>query len=68
MALIDCPECESEVSDRAGSCPHCGYQINRTKRAEDSYLTRNRGCGDILIFGPILLIVFILMAAMCSGC
>ena len=24
MALIDCPECGKEVSDKAPSCPHCG--------------------------------------------
>lgn len=27
MALIKCPECGREVSDRAGSCPVCGYPI-----------------------------------------
>ncbi len=27
MALIDCPECGSQVSDRAPTCPHCGVPI-----------------------------------------
>ena len=27
MSLIRCPECKSEVSDQAASCPHCGYQM-----------------------------------------
>jgi hypothetical protein len=27
MALIKCPECDGEVSDRAATCPHCGYPI-----------------------------------------
>ena len=27
MALIKCPECELQVSDKALSCPHCGYPI-----------------------------------------
>ena len=27
MALIKCPECENQVSDKAGSCPHCGCPI-----------------------------------------
>jgi hypothetical protein len=27
MALINCPECEREVSDQAVACPHCGYPI-----------------------------------------
>ena len=25
--LILCPECELQVSDKAVSCPHCGYPI-----------------------------------------
>lgn len=29
MALIRCPECEAEVSDKATSCPKCGYPINK---------------------------------------
>ena len=24
MALMNCPECGGQVSDKAGSCPHCG--------------------------------------------
>ena len=28
MALINCPECNREVSDKAASCPHCGYKLN----------------------------------------
>ncbi len=30
MALIKCPECNREVSDRAASCPHCGCPLNST--------------------------------------
>ena len=25
--LIQCPECELQVSDKALSCPHCGYPL-----------------------------------------
>ena len=25
--LISCPECELQVSDKALSCPHCGYPL-----------------------------------------
>lgn len=28
MALIKCPECNNDISDQAGSCPHCGFPIN----------------------------------------
>jgi len=27
MALINCPECNKEVSDQSSKCPHCGYTI-----------------------------------------
>lgn len=27
MALIKCPECDLQVSDKAYSCPHCGYPL-----------------------------------------
>ena len=29
MALIKCPECGKEVSDKAAACIHCGYPINK---------------------------------------
>jgi len=28
MAMIHCPECDREISDRAMMCPHCGYPMN----------------------------------------
>lgn len=28
MALINCPECGKEISDKALSCPNCGVPIN----------------------------------------
>lgn len=27
MALIECPECNKEISDKAVSCPNCGYPM-----------------------------------------
>jgi hypothetical protein len=27
MALINCPECTKQVSDKAAACPHCGHPI-----------------------------------------
>jgi uncharacterized membrane protein YvbJ len=27
MALINCPECKKEISDKASLCPQCGYQL-----------------------------------------
>ena len=28
MALIKCPECDLQVSDKAITCPHCGYPLD----------------------------------------
>lgn len=29
MALIKCPECDKQISDKAESCPHCGYSFEK---------------------------------------
>jgi len=29
MSLINCPECQREISDSAKSCPNCGYIIRK---------------------------------------
>ncbi len=31
MALVKCPECENEVSDKTENCIHCGYFFNTKK-------------------------------------
>jgi len=32
MAIVNCKECSSEVSDSALKCPQCGFQLNKPKR------------------------------------
>jgi hypothetical protein len=32
MALIKCPECGKEISDKAASCPHCGIPNANAKK------------------------------------
>lgn len=34
MALINCPECGKEISDKAVACPHCGCPINAQPKQE----------------------------------
>ena len=29
MALIKCPECGENISDKANTCPHCGYTLKK---------------------------------------
>lgn len=31
MSIINCPECQKEISDTARSCPHCGYSFEKMK-------------------------------------
>ncbi|MBT5469954.1 MAG: hypothetical protein HOK41_05080 [Nitrospina sp.] len=37
MALVNCRECEKEVSDQAETCPHCG--IDSPKFEEEKKYT-----------------------------
>ncbi|MBR2048313.1 MAG: zinc ribbon domain-containing protein [Oscillospiraceae bacterium] len=32
MALIPCPECQRQISDKASFCPQCGYPMNPAPR------------------------------------
>lgn len=32
MSLIKCPECENVISNKAITCPQCGFPISRTKK------------------------------------
>ncbi|MFR4440003.1 MAG: zinc-ribbon domain-containing protein [Hungatella sp.] len=38
MALIQCPECQLQVSDKALSCPHCGYPMTKTSTSRQTNL------------------------------
>jgi len=35
MALIQCPECNKEVSNKAEVCPNCGFPINRARLSKE---------------------------------
>ena len=41
MALIQCPECGKEISDKAGKCPHCGYPIEKESSTTENKITQN---------------------------
>lgn len=36
MALIKCPECNKEVSDKAKTCPHCGYPFVNNEEGKNN--------------------------------
>jgi hypothetical protein len=33
MALIPCPDCDGQISDKASACPHCGAPMKKTHKA-----------------------------------
>lgn len=37
MALIKCPECKKNMSDKAEKCPHCGYTLNKTNSSSKTF-------------------------------
>jgi ribosomal protein L40E len=54
--LINCQECNAQISDKADACPHCGYKKPKpqTKPAKKT----NFGCLYLIVF-LILLVIFI---------
>ncbi|MFT6865914.1 MAG: DNA-directed RNA polymerase subunit RPC12/RpoP [Cyclobacteriaceae bacterium] len=64
MALIKCPECEKEISDKANSCPNCGYELNpKPKELKEPPKHKNdgSGCGTwIVVIGVIFLILYLI--------
>ncbi len=32
MSMINCPECQNEISESAMKCPNCGIQLRKAKR------------------------------------
>lgn len=46
MALIKCPECDGRISDKAISCPHCGYPMQyKPTVTKNTNRRRRRGNG-----------------------
>ena len=45
MALINCPECGKEISDKAKICPHCGIDLNDAKLINDDIVICSE-CGN----------------------
>lgn len=66
MALINCPECGTEVSEKADKCPKCAYPINQLEVNSSKQPESREGCflqtlnfGCMLIVGLILFIVIV---------
>lgn len=42
MALIKCPECGKEISDRAQICPNCGFPINEYLESKQNEIVEHQ--------------------------
>lgn len=47
MALIKCPECGHDISDRAASCPYCGISREDIYRIHTAQVERQHGYSNI---------------------
>lgn len=68
MALIECPECGKEISDKASNCPNCGCPINTTEdniseQPQLTHISPKVQNVDIKKFLPIIAIVAIVAIA-----
>jgi hypothetical protein len=59
MALINCPECNKEVSDTALTCPNCGYQLKKPQVKAKPQPTKRKtgGCGTLLLAVVVVVIL-----------
>lgn len=51
MALIKCPECGKEISDKAIRCPSCGYPIEKVSDEKRAPLLTSFSMVLLLLFG-----------------
>ncbi|MCK3655132.1 hypothetical protein A4G19_04965 [Pasteurellaceae bacterium Macca] len=42
MALQPCPECQQKISQRALTCPHCGFALNEANEQHYRQLLAER--------------------------
>lgn len=57
MALISCPECSREISDKAASCPYCGVPLIQKPKYEYELLPDTVTClgckNDVPLFNEV---------------
>lgn len=56
MALIKCPECGKEISDKAPACIHCGYPLKKEAAAHSP--AADNGSGSKCVIVPLKEISF----------
>lgn len=67
MALIHCPECGKEVSDKAGSCPNCGHPINGEKPQEKKPSLKTGSIIGLIGGASFIFIIVLSLSGLLSG-
>lgn len=75
MALITCPDCSREVSDRAPACPHCGAPIASVSIADketvhgrgEGLFMKSLNCGCMVALAFAGLVIVLLWASQFGG-
>ena len=49
MAMIKCPECGKEFSDKAAACPNCGCPISEVKKNPSTPAEKETAAKQILL-------------------
>ncbi len=71
MALIRCPECGREISDKAVSCPGCGYPLaeqpddtaRRLEEAREKDLVFLKKAGIGMGIGIVIILAFVFVCS-----
>ncbi len=61
MALINCPECNKEISTKAMSCPNCGYTLVEPVVQPVVQKSERSGCSLFFLIVGAIIFAFILM-------
>jgi len=68
MALINCPDCNKEVSEHAPTCPNCGRPLKEVPKSEKEIIVEKNkegcflqtlNCGCLIVVTIIVFIVVI---------
>lgn len=65
MSLVNCPECGSEVSDKAENCPKCGYPLIETELSEikSDNLQKIKEKGELSTARFVISIIMLVLSA-----
>lgn len=68
MALIECPDCKTQISDKKGTiCPSCGLKVKKKKKKNKDDEYPGSGVGLQLVVALVLVIVTLLTTFLTEG-